>query len=77
MEALLVLLHRKLEGQSHTYLCMESSLGPISVGQHQLNHTSLRIGTVTRPTRNSQQFTNQEYKPQKALAYHRSIAQDF
>jgi hypothetical protein len=28
MEALLILLHRKLEGQPHTYLCMESPLGP-------------------------------------------------
>ena len=26
MEALLILLHRKLEGQPHTYLCMESPL---------------------------------------------------
>jgi hypothetical protein len=28
MEALLVLLARKLEGQPHTYLCTESPLGP-------------------------------------------------
>jgi hypothetical protein len=27
-EALLILLHRKLEDQPHTYLCMESPLGP-------------------------------------------------
>jgi hypothetical protein len=28
MEALLILLHRKLEGQPHTYFCRESPLGP-------------------------------------------------
>jgi hypothetical protein len=53
MEALLILLHRKLEGQPHTYLCMELHLAPTSAGQYQLNHTSLRTGTVTRPTRNN------------------------
>jgi hypothetical protein len=30
-----------------------SPLGPPSAGQYQLNRTSLRIGTVTRPTRNN------------------------
>jgi len=53
MEALLALLPRKMEGQPHTYLCDGSPLGPTSAGQYQLNHTSLRIGTATRPIHNT------------------------